>query len=166
MSSALRAFLLLIVILVFPASASAVTVHDIIELTRAGLADDIIVELIDADRTVFTLDKEQILELKKAGVSRAVLLKMLRTRRDFTAPPQEAAPAVTEVPNPQPELALTPAKPAEPATTVVVPQIYYYVPYSIWGVPPHAGPRTPPQPVLPGYRGFGRFINDGWVERR
>ena len=46
-----------------------------------------------------------------------------------------------------------------------VPQ-YFYVPVPIWGVPgPHA-PRTPAQPVIaPERRGFGRFINDGWVER-
>jgi hypothetical protein len=163
--SALRTLLFLAVILLIPASASAVTVHDIIALTKAGLADDILVELIDSDRTVFTLDKEQILELKKAGVSKAVLLKMLRTRREFQAPSPEAAPVTTEVPNPQPELALTPAKPAEPATAVVVPQVYYYVPFSIWGVPTHPGLRTPPAPFME-HRGFGRFINDGWVDRR
>jgi hypothetical protein len=149
--------------LLVPVSAGAVTVHDIIELTKAGLPDDVLVAVIDADRTIFTLDKEQILELRAAGVSKAVLLKMLRSRREFEA--VQEAPAFTEAP-PQPELVVIGAQPTPPPVTVVVPQ-YFYVPYSIWGVPTHHVPRTPPQPVLaPQYRGFGRFINDGWVERR
>src|SRR5918999_3961538 len=93
--SALRMLLFGIALLV-PASASAVTVRDIIELTKAGLTDDILIALIDADRTVFSLDKSEILELKKAGVSKAVMLKMLRTRSEFDAPAaameQEASP--------------------------------------------------------------------------
>ena len=76
-------FLLVAAALLFPTSASAVSVRDIIELARAGLPDDVLVAVIDADRTIFTLDKEQILELKKAGVSNTVLLKMLRTGREF-----------------------------------------------------------------------------------
>lgn len=151
-----------------PASASAVSVHDIIELTKAGLSDDILVALIDADRTVFSLDKREILILKKAGVSEAVLLKMLRTRREFEQPaPQgtDAVPATTGEQPLVPELVVVGAQPAPPPVTVVVPQ-YFYVPYSIWGVPRrHAAP-APPQPVIaPEYRGFGRFINDGWVNK-
>jgi hypothetical protein len=147
-------------------SASAVTVHDIIELTKAGLSDDILVALIDADRTVFSLDKNEILTLKKAGVSEAVLLKMLRTRREFDTPATtqetDAAPATTVPQPPVPEVVVIGSQPSPPVT-VVVPQ-YYYVPYSIWGVPRRH--TTPAQPVIaPEYRGFGRFINDGWVNR-
>ncbi|MGH9371223.1 MAG: hypothetical protein ACRD15_06800 [Vicinamibacterales bacterium] len=161
--------LLLVAALLVPASASAVTLRDIIELTKAGLPDDVLVAIIDADRTIFTLDKDQILELKKAGVSKQVLLKMLRTRREFESSPmsgEEATPAVTESRIPQPEVVVIGAQPAPPPVTVVVPQ-YFYVPYAIWGTPTHRVPRTPPPPFLdPGYRGFGRFINDGWVDRR
>jgi hypothetical protein len=164
--------LLFVAALLVPASAGAVTVRDIIELTRAGLPDDVLVAVIDADRTIFTLDKDQILELKKAGVSKQVLIKMLRTRREFetVAAPEDATPAATESRIPQPEVVVIGAQPAPPPVTVVVPQ-YFYVPYAIWGtpVPPHGaprGPRTPPAPFLdPAYRGFGRFINDGWVGR-
>lgn len=169
--AALRPFLLVAALLV-PASAGAVTVRDIIELTRAGLPDDILVAVIDADRTIFTLDKDQILALKEAGVSRAVLLKMLRTRREFDVPPAPApADAVTDAappvdPMPRPEVVVI--APPPPPVTVVVPQ-YFYVPVPIWGVPPHAAdaPRTPPQPFMPAERrGFGRFMNDGWIGRR
>ena len=159
--------------ILLPVSASAVTVRDIIELSKAGLSDDILVALIDADRTIFALDKDQILELKKAGVSKAVLLKMLKTRKEFAEPAETAAPVASEMP--QPEVVVTDPPPAPPPVTVVVPQYvvpqyvvpqYFVVPYSIWGPPSHRTPRTPPPPVLaPEYRGFGRFINDGWVNR-
>jgi hypothetical protein len=155
--------LLFVAALLVPASASAVTVRDIIELAKAGLSDDILIAVIDADRTVFALEKDQILELKQAGVSKAVLLKMLRTRREFATVPE--LPEVTDIQPPQPEVVVIGSQPAPPPVTVVVPQ-YFLVPYSIWGVPTHHTPRPAPQPVLaPEYRGFGRFINDGWVNR-
>jgi len=97
-------------------------------------------------------------------VSKTVLLKMLGTRREYE-PSVETHP-VTQPQPPQPEVVVIGAQPAPPPVTVVVPQ-YFYVPFSIWGVPRHHAPRPVLQPVLPAeYRGFGRFINDGWVERR
>lgn len=163
----LRTLLFLAAILV-PASASAVTVRDIIELAKAGLSDDILIALIDADRTIISLDKDEILALKKARVSEAVILKMLRTRSEFDVPsatPDAEAPAEVVVPQPPvPELVVIGAQPSPAPATVVVPQ-YFYVPYSIWGAP-RRHPIAPPQPVIaPEYRGFGRFINDGWVNR-
>ena len=159
--------ILFLAALLIPAAASAVTVRDIIELTKAGLSDDILTALIDADRTVFSLDKNEILALKKAGVSEAVLLKMIRSRRDFDAPTatqeQEMPPAIA-VPQPAvPEVVVIGGH-APPPVTVVVPQ-YFYVPYSIWGVPTHHPIRAPQPVIAPEYRGFGRFINDGWVNR-
>ena len=152
-------------VLAIPASAGAVTVRDIIELTKAGLSDDVLIAVIDADRTIFTLDKDQILEMKKAGVSKAVLLKMLGTRREYEqVVDSHSTTSVPVQPAPAPEVVVIGAQPTPPVT-VVVPQ-YLYVPFPIWGVPTHHAPRPAPGPVLaPEYRGFGRFINDGWVER-
>lgn len=160
-------FILCLALICTPVAAEAVTVRDIIELTKAGLSDDILVAVIEADRTIFTLDKDQILELRTAGVSETVILKMLRSRREFDA---EAGGVESAASNerwfdapPQPGLVIIGAQPAPPPV-IVVPQ-YYYVPLSIWGLP--LGSQPNPQPVLaPEYRGFGRFINDGWVERR
>ncbi len=155
--------LLLGALLCLPATASAVTIRDLIELTKAGVPDDVLVALIEADRTVFTLEKEQILELKAAGVSNAVLLKMLRTRREFDTP--ATPPVVTDTQSAQPGIVVIGVDPKPEPVTVVVPQ-YYYLSYPIWGVPPPNFRHTPPVPFMPGYRGFGRFINDGWVDRR
>jgi hypothetical protein len=160
--------LLFVAALLVPATAGAVTVRDIIELTKAGLSEDILIALIDADRTVFALDKSDVLALKKAGVSKAVMLKMLRTRSEFEAPATTTEPEMPAANPPSqaplPEVVVIGAQTPPPPVTVVVPQ-YFYVPYSIWGVP-RTHPTSPPQPVIaPEYRGFGRFINDGWVNR-
>jgi hypothetical protein len=161
--SVLRTLILLLVAICLPVTASAVTVRDIIELTKAGLSDDVLVAVIEADRTIFTLDKQQILDLKRAGVSQAVILKMLRSRSEFEAPIEQPIPEPIFT---QPELLPRPAPPQREAQDVA-PQIYYYVPFSIWGAPTPHQPRPSPQPFMsPQYRGFGRFINDGWVDRR
>jgi hypothetical protein len=63
------------------APASAVTVSEIHDLVRAGVSDEVIVALIEADDERFELDAGQILELRAAGVSDRVLAAMLRSGR-------------------------------------------------------------------------------------
>jgi hypothetical protein len=165
-----RTLLIAICLSALSAPAYAVSVRDIIELTKAGLSDDVLIAVIDADRTIFTLDKEQILTMKEAGVSEAVLLKMLRSRREFDAPvetyvPPQVETVPIEVAAPAPHVVVI-EKPAPPV--VVTPQYYFY-PW-IWGRPSHRGdgPQQPAiaQPFMaPDARGFGRFINDGWIGR-
>ncbi len=154
-----RAFLLFLALALVPATAGAVTIRDIIQLSKAGLPDEVLTAVIDADRTIFTLDADQILELKQAGVSEAVLLKMLRTRGEFETN-ADAAKAVAAQPAAAaalPEVVIIGAAPAAPPVTVVVPQ-YYFVPVPIWGRRPrHHVPNAPFFP--PEHRGFGRFIN-------
>ena len=86
------------------ASAGAVSVRDVIELSRAGLSDEVLVALIEVDGTVFSLDAQQLLELKAAGVRDRVLLAMLRSGRSSPAaqpfvpgPDPPAAPPVVVV---------------------------------------------------------------------
>lgn len=151
-----RALVLLLAVTLIPASAGAVTIRDIIELSKAGLPDEVLTAVIDADRTIFTLNTEQILELKHAGVSEAVLLKMLRTRREFEPPVSAAQPVAAAAPAAMPGVVIIGAAPAPPPVTVIVPQ-YYVVPVAIWG---HRPRRVPNAPFLaPEHRGFGRFIN-------
>src|SRR5262245_36783100 len=91
-----------------PMAASAVTLQDVVALSHAGVPDTVMTALIDADHTVFTLDAAQLLELRAAGVSETVLLKMLRSRQEFEPQPI-ALPAVEEAP----------AWPVAPAVSVV-----------------------------------------------
>jgi len=68
--------------ILLPTLASAVTVDEIIALAHAGVTDTVILGLIDRDRTIFTLQPEQLVELKNQGLSETVILAMLRSGRE------------------------------------------------------------------------------------
>jgi hypothetical protein len=99
-----------VVLALLPLRAEAVTIRDLVALSKSGVSDEILMALIDADRTVFTLDADQLILLKSSGVSDRVVLKMLRSGREFAPPDpeplvdpppvvvQEAPPQVVEVP--------------------------------------------------------------------
>jgi hypothetical protein len=174
----LRVTLLLVTLVLLPAVADAVTIRDIIALSKAGLPDDILSAVIDADRTIFTLDAEQILELKRAGVSDAVLLKMVRSRREFDTPPSppqasaadappEVAPEVVIIGGTKSEDERRESRAHEYRGFGVFDGPYYYVPFPLWGTTAPRGHRAPAAPfIAPEQRGFGRFMNDGWIGRR
>jgi len=88
----MRAVLSLLVMLALtPSTASAVSVQEIIGLSRSGVSDEVILTLIERDNTIFTIDPDQLVALKKQGVSQAVVLAMLRSgRQQPAAPPQTA----------------------------------------------------------------------------
>jgi hypothetical protein len=172
---ALRAMLVLFALVIAASRAEAVTIRDIIALSNAGLSDEILSAVIDADRTIFTLDAEQILELRRAGVSDAVLLKMVRSRREFDAPPPlppTTTEAVADEIGPQVVIIGGDSRKDEPhadhrGAYGVFDGPYYFVPFPLWGTGSHRSPRAPAAPFIsPEQRGFGRFMNDGWVGRR
>ena len=130
-----------------PGTARAVTVDDLMALARAGVGAGVLVAVIDADRTIFDLTPAQIVALTQAGVPDAVLVKMLGSAKEF----------VDEVP---PPLIVGAAPAPLPATALVV-TVPAFIPYPVFV----------PVPVLPALtfemrRGFGRFINDGFVGGR
>src|SRR5579863_10267541 len=108
MRSLLTALLLLALL---PAAVSAVSVDQIVALSQAGVSDEVLLALIDRDKSVFTIEPEQLVALKRAGVSQQVVLAMLRSGRQPIAfpeniePPPLVAPDVTivghgpEIPN-------------------------------------------------------------------
>jgi hypothetical protein len=86
--------------------ADAVTIRDLIELSNAGLSDQVLVALIEVDRSVYTLDAATLKQLKDAGVSDAVIIALIRNGRSeaATAPAEpivEPQPAPTSDPQPQ-----------------------------------------------------------------
>ena len=160
-----QATLVALMVLLLPNTARAVTLDDIIALAKAGVSSEILVAVIDADRTIFNLTPTEIVNLKKAGVPNNVIVKMLGTAREF----------VDEVP---PPLIVGTDRPSAPETsdrpTAVemysVPTFatvgpYFVVPYpvfvapGVFGVPPQPGTITQPA------RGFGRFMNNGGLSR-
>ena len=96
--------LVVTILLALPAArAEAVTIRDVIELTKAGLSDDVLLALIEVDRTVFTIDTPTLKMLKDAGVSEPVIIAMIRSGR--STPPEAQV-----LPEPQPvEVAPPPA---------------------------------------------------------
>ena len=84
-------FLLVFAVLV-PGTARALTLRDLVELSRAGLGDDVLLALIDVDRPVFAIDAATLKSLKAAGVSERVIVAVVRSGRM----PVEAAVATPE----------------------------------------------------------------------
>src|SRR5437016_1852625 len=80
----MRAILALVLALL-PAVASAVTVPEIVALSKAGVSDGVILALIERDKTIFTIDPEQLVALKREGVSEDVVLAMLKSGRQEPA---------------------------------------------------------------------------------
>jgi len=95
--------------------AEAVTVRDVIELSKAGLGDSVLVALIDVERSVFSIDTATLKQLKSAGVSDTVIVAMIKSGREPRA--DEQMPVVPQEPAPMPE----PQEPAQPAAPPSVP---------------------------------------------
>jgi hypothetical protein len=72
--------------------AEAVTIRDLIELTKAGLSDPVLLALIEVDRGVFTIDTPTLKQLKDAGVSEAVIVALIRSGRTPPVQEPEAVP--------------------------------------------------------------------------
>lgn len=101
-------FAVIALVTLLPASASALTVRDVIELSRAGLGDEILLALIDVDPSVFPIDTATLKRLKEAGVSERVILAMVRSARTPPPAPEPiaAAPIAEAPPAPEPQVVI------------------------------------------------------------
>jgi hypothetical protein len=81
----------LLFVLFTAASAQAVTLKDIVDLSKAGLGEEVLLALIEVDGGVFDVDSVTLSRLKAAGVSEKVIVALVRSGR--TRPPvPEPAP--------------------------------------------------------------------------
>lgn len=96
-------FVLLALVAVAAGPAEAVTVRDVIELSKAGLSDQVLLALIEVDPRVFTIDTPTLKQLKDAGVTDAVIVALIRSGRA----PRAREPQL--VPEPAPVAVATPA---------------------------------------------------------
>ena len=154
-----RAVLAALLFLSLPVAARAVTLDDIIALSKAGVTADILVAVINADQTIFNLNTDEIVLLTKAGVPNAVIVKMLGTAREFV---EEVPPPLivgTERPS-------APESSPVPAFGAVGP--YFVSPFPVFVSPffPGVFPGVVPGVVTQPARGFGRFMNNGFVTGR
>jgi hypothetical protein len=113
-----------------PARADALTVRDVIELTRAGLGEEVLLALIEVDRSIFPIDAATIKELKANRVSERVIEAMVRSGREV--PPAE--PAIAEVAPPvapQPQVIVIEHREPEVREVQVVREVPVAVPVYI-----------------------------------
>ena len=90
-----RSLLIAVVFVLGAARAEALTVRDIIELSKSGLSDEILMALIDVERKVFPIDSATLKQLKEAGVSDRVIVAMVRSGRVSPAPTPATEPNPT-----------------------------------------------------------------------
>jgi hypothetical protein len=78
-----RTFLLVTMAVVALAGTrlQAITLEDVVELSRVGVGDVVLVELIEIDENTYQLPPARLRALKLAGVSDRVLLALLRSGR-------------------------------------------------------------------------------------
>lgn len=146
------------------AQSQVPSIKDIIALSRAGLADEVILALIEVNGSVYPTDAETLKSLKTAGVSPAVIVAMVKSGR--LPAPAEPLPGIASeperVPAIQPPVVVVEREAPEPRViheTVAVPVPVYV------GVPTYRGrhPRVEPKPVEPVYWGFGGKLRpDAW----
>src|SRR5687768_16793839 len=95
-------FAFLAVVALAAGRAEAVTIRDVIELSKAGLSETVLLALIEVDRRVFTIDPPTLKQLKEAGVTDAVIVALIRSGR--TPPPEQPVAAPVPVARPEPEV--------------------------------------------------------------
>jgi hypothetical protein len=99
-----RAFLTVAMLAVLAGRADALTIRDIIELTRAGLGDEVLLALIEVDRGVYAIDTATLKQLKEAGVSDKVIVALVRSGRELPAAPPPPMVTDADAPAPQPQV--------------------------------------------------------------
>ncbi len=122
----MRSFLMFVALVLAPLSAAqaqqTVTTRDIIELSKAGLPEEVLLALIDVHRPVFPVDTVTLKGLKDAGVAPNVIVAMIKSGRELPVahrscrkqPPAQASAPPPEVVYVEPE------RRDEPA-----PRVYY-----------------------------------------
>lgn len=164
----MRRLLFAPIVLLFAASATAQTssptVRDILELTKAGLGEEVLLALIEVNRPVFPVDAETLKTLKQGGVPQSVIVAMVKSGREPQGPPPDLAPAALEPPPaPAPPVVII-EEPEPRVREVAVPYavpVYVAVPVRpsrIHGAQP---PRVKaPEPVYWGWG--GKLRPDAW----
>jgi hypothetical protein len=136
------------------AEPQAVTIDQVIALSQAGVAEEVIVALIDRDKPVFSIDPARLIELKRAGVSETLVMAMLRSGR-MPWPPAPLPPTIG------PDVVIVGHGPDSPnigqdyaPALFGAPLFWLPSPVPCVGLPALAAGHAPP------VQGFGRFMSD------
>ena len=115
--------------------AEAVTIRDLIELSKSGLSDAVLLALIEVDRSVFSIDTATLKQLKEAGVSDQVIVALIKSGRQRPEPVAAPAPEPAPVPRErEPEVIVIdhhdpPAPAPQPVAYPVAVPVYIPVAY-------------------------------------
>jgi hypothetical protein len=129
-----RLLVLVVAFLPWASPADALTIRDVIELTRAGLSDEVLLALVEVDRGVYTIDAQSIKTLKAAGVSERVIVALIRSGRVPRAEDNAETvlpPVIDETPPPPQVIVLDHHEPAV-VREVAVP-VPVYIPVVVRG---------------------------------
>jgi len=97
-----------------PAKQQGLTVDSIVSMVQAGLSEDLIVTRIRKEDKAFDLSPEDMIKLKKSGVSDAILQVMLDPKTEIKRPDPTPPPSPPTEAS-QPAAGLAPAEPAKKA---------------------------------------------------
>jgi hypothetical protein len=148
-----------------PSTASAVTIDEIVALSKSGISEQVIVAVIERDQTLFTLPPALIMKLQRDGLSDRILLALIKSGHpnEPPVPASPVVPAAAPAP-PPPAIAIVGHGPQLPNTSafdptaeefatapapVTVPTpVFVPVPVvvSVPPVSPHAGRRSHQRP--------------------
>jgi hypothetical protein len=124
-----------------PVPAEALTIRDVIELTKAGVSEDVLLALIDVDGGVYASDTETLKALKAAGVSERVMVALVRSGRERQLPepaPPSASEDEAQAQPPAPQVVVV--EHHEPQVQQVVVPVPVYVPVYTTPSRGHRGP--------------------------
>ena len=116
------------------ARAEALSVRDVIELSKAGLGEEVLLALIEVDPSIFAIDAPTLKQLKAAGVSERVIVAMIKSGRTPRPEPIAAAdPDPAPAPRHEPEVVVidhrdAPAPAPAPAPVAYPVAMPVYVP--------------------------------------
>ena len=110
------------------APAEALTIRDVIELSRAGVSEDVLLALIEVDRGVFTLDAQTIKALNDAGVSQRVIVALIKSGRERAVEEPVPVPIAEPVAPPPQVVVVDHHEPPEVREVVVPVPVYVAVP--------------------------------------
>jgi hypothetical protein len=138
--------------------AAAVSVEELFNLKAAGLSDDVLVALIEADGSVFRLSVEDVVALHKRGLGEKVIVAMIASARKAQPSPADAElTAAPEAPAPIPlqqTIVQNVEAPTATATAHVVVERAREVVVPV-AVPVYVRPVEPARPPKPVYWGYG-----------
>ena len=133
-----------LLLLLLPATPSALTVQEVVALSKAGVSDEVLLSLIERDKTIFSIDSDQLIALTRDRVSEKLVLAMLRSGRQEPPPPPSPAANVTHAVPADPSVFMFGHGPTRPNTYHEFDQLGQAWPSVVYAVPYYAAPIAVP----------------------